>query len=124
MHISTTILCQLLVYIVSIINTYVPASIGAEVRPILAKSELSNPILAKVWELSDIDKDGRLSCDEFVIAMHLIEKAKGGLNLPRTLPPELFPGPMKYHTVDRKASSAAKASAERKVCWSTNSSNV
>ena len=91
--------------------------IGADVRPILAKSELNNTILAKVWELSDIDKDGRLSCDEFVIAMHLIEKAKGGLNLPRTLPPELFPGPMKYHTVDRRASPAAKARApaERKV---------
>ena len=26
-----------------------------------------------------MDKDGRLSADEFAIAMHLIEKAKSGL---------------------------------------------
>ena len=40
-------------------------------------------------ELSDIDKDGRLSLDEFLIALHLLEKAKKGMPVPRTLPPEL-----------------------------------
>lgn len=91
-------------------------TLGAEVRPILAKSGLNNSVLAQVWELADFDKDGRLSCDEFVIAMHLIEKAKSGLNLPRTLPAELYPGPTKYNTVDRRTTSSAKSTAERKVC--------
>ena len=40
-------------------------------------------------ELSDIDKDGRLTLDEFLIALHLLEKAKKGIPVPRTLPPEL-----------------------------------
>ena len=40
-------------------------------------------------DLSDVDKDGRLSVDEFAIAMHLIDKAKKGLTLPSTLPSEL-----------------------------------
>ena len=48
-----------------------------------------------------MDKDGRLSADEFAIAMHLIEKAKSGLVLPKTLPAELKSSPTKFNTVDR-----------------------
>lgn len=41
--------------------------------------------------LSDIDKDGKLDCDEFCIAMHLIDVVKMGQMLPAKLPPELLP---------------------------------
>lgn len=41
--------------------------------------------------LSDVDNDGRLSVEEYAIAMHLIEKVKQGLSLPPTLPAELSP---------------------------------
>ena len=53
--------------------------------------------------MSDIDKDGRLTVDEFAIAMHLVEKAKSGLSMPKTLPAELkpVPGQTKFHTIDR-----------------------
>lgn len=53
-------------------------------------------------DLSDADKDGRLSADEFCIAMHLIEKAKSGLVLPKTLPEELKSTPTKFNTLERK----------------------
>ena len=42
--------------------------------------------------LSDIDRDGKLTCDEFCIAMHLSELALQGTALPPTLPAELIPG--------------------------------
>ena len=42
--------------------------------------------------LSDIDKDGKLNCDEFCIAMHLIDVVKIGQPLPVKLPAELLPG--------------------------------
>jgi hypothetical protein len=64
---------------------------GTEVRPVLNQSGLGQAVLAKIWTLADVDKDGRLSQDEFAIAVHLIEKAKKGLTLPITLPPELLP---------------------------------
>ena len=38
-----------------------------------------------------MDKDGRLTSDEFAIAMHLVEKAKQGIPIPSTLPVELTP---------------------------------
>ncbi|MPC28154.1 Intersectin-1 [Portunus trituberculatus] len=41
--------------------------------------------------LSDVDNDGRLSCEEFVLAMYLCESAKAGNKLPTVLPAELIP---------------------------------
>lgn len=35
--------------------------------------------------------DGRLSCEEFVLAMHLCDVARSGENLPPVLPPDLQP---------------------------------
>ena len=42
-------------------------------------------------DLSDVDKDGRLSLDEFCIAIFLLERAEKGLAPPPSLPPELKP---------------------------------
>ena len=48
-------------------------------------------ILAQIWNLSDIDSDGRLTCDEFVVAMHLIDCVRAGDTLPAVLTPDLVP---------------------------------
>lgn len=65
---------------------------GVQARNILASSGLPMETLAKVWQLSDYDKDGQLTIDEFRIAMHLIDVAKTGRALPNTLPNELISG--------------------------------
>ena len=41
--------------------------------------------------LSDVDNDGKLTCDEFCIAMHLSDMGRLGRALPPKLPPELVP---------------------------------
>uniref|UniRef100_A0A0N5AWI9 Intersectin-1 n=1 Tax=Syphacia muris TaxID=451379 RepID=A0A0N5AWI9_9BILA len=64
---------------------------GIHARNVLAQSQLPNVTLAEVWNLSDVNKDGRLSVEEFCIAMHLIDSVKSGYLLPKTLPPELLP---------------------------------
>ncbi|CAL1275959.1 unnamed protein product [Larinioides sclopetarius] len=64
---------------------------GAQARNILVNTGLSQPILAQIWTLADIDGDGRLSCEEFVLALHLAESVKAGDALPSFLPPELIP---------------------------------
>jgi hypothetical protein len=64
---------------------------GAQARGILMASGLPQPVLAQVWGLADMDVDGRLSSEEFIIAMHLIESAKMGAVLPQQLPPDLIP---------------------------------
>lgn len=61
---------------------------GVHARNVLSQYGLPNTVLAQIWTFSDLDKDGRLSCDEFCLAMHLIDMVKIGETLPMTLPPE------------------------------------
>jgi len=44
-------------------------------RTLFSRSKLANTTLANIWQLSDDDKDGQLSLQEFMIAMHLINAA-------------------------------------------------
>ncbi|XP_026672719.1 intersectin-1 isoform X4 [Ceratina calcarata] len=64
---------------------------GPQARNIMVQSQLPQKVLAQIWALADMDSDGRLSCDEFVLAMHLCDIAKLGEKIPSTLPVELIP---------------------------------
>lgn len=48
-------------------------------------------MLAQIWALSDRDADGRLGCEEFVLALYLCELYATGKSIPTELPPELIP---------------------------------
>jgi hypothetical protein len=59
---------------------------------LLTNSQLAKGHLFHIWKLSDIDRDGRLSFKEFVVAMHLIFVAKLGKHLPLSIDHQsLFP---------------------------------
>ena len=60
--------------------------------PFLRQTGLPQISLAKIWELADQDKDGRLSSTEFVSAMALCDAAKSGQPIPEQLPAELGRG--------------------------------
>ncbi|XP_061091351.1 intersectin-2-like [Conger conger] len=64
---------------------------GPQVRSVLAASHLTQAQLATIWNLADINKDGRLTAEEFILAMHLVDMAKMGLSLPLTIPVKLVP---------------------------------
>ncbi len=64
---------------------------GQEAQVFFSKSGLSPQILGKIWQMSDIDQDKRLSKSEFFIAMHLVICVKRSVPLPSTLPNELNP---------------------------------
>lgn len=51
---------------------------GETACSILIRSGLSEDILARIWNLSDIDRDGKLSQDEFFVALHLTRFCKQG----------------------------------------------
>ncbi|KAI0974894.1 hypothetical protein F4678DRAFT_485873 [Xylaria arbuscula] len=65
---------------------------GEEAVPFLSQSKLSEDALAQIWDLSDINSEGRLTKDSFAVAMYLIrqQRTKGG-PLPTALPPSLIP---------------------------------
>uniref|UniRef100_A0A8D8VEL4 Intersectin-1 n=1 Tax=Cacopsylla melanoneura TaxID=428564 RepID=A0A8D8VEL4_9HEMI len=64
---------------------------GPQARNIMVATGLSQPILAQIWNLADMDSDGQLSCDEFVLALHLCDLAKSGDKIPVPLPLDMIP---------------------------------
>ena len=40
---------------------------GQAVKPVLQQTGLPTEVLSKIWKLSDIDKDGRLDLEEFMV---------------------------------------------------------
>lgn len=64
---------------------------GPQARNIMMQSKLPQNILATIWTLADMDSDGRLGCDEFVLAMYLCDMALQGDPIPAKLPLELIP---------------------------------
>ncbi|XP_076860019.1 epidermal growth factor receptor substrate 15 isoform X2 [Brachyhypopomus gauderio] len=64
---------------------------GDKVKPVLLNSKLPVDVLGRVWELSDIDRDGMLDKDEFAVAMYLVYRALENEPVPMTLPPSLVP---------------------------------
>lgn len=64
---------------------------GSQARNLMVLTKLHQTILAQIWALSDMDSDGRLGCEEFVLAMYLCELALQGDAIPTKLPPELIP---------------------------------
>uniref|UniRef100_A0A8C2YB67 Epidermal growth factor receptor pathway substrate 15 n=1 Tax=Coturnix japonica TaxID=93934 RepID=A0A8C2YB67_COTJA len=64
---------------------------GDKVKPVLLNSKLPVDILGRVWELSDIDRDGMLDRDEFAVAMFLVYCALEKEPVPMSLPAALVP---------------------------------
>ncbi|XP_070799356.1 epidermal growth factor receptor substrate 15-like 1 isoform X1 [Pituophis catenifer annectens] len=64
---------------------------GDKVKPVLMNSKLPLDVLGRVWDLSDIDKDGHLDRDEFAVAMHLVYRALEKEPVPSVLPSSLVP---------------------------------
>nr|XP_049695634.1 intersectin-2-like isoform X1 [Helicoverpa armigera]XP_049695635.1 intersectin-2-like isoform X2 [Helicoverpa armigera] len=85
---------------------------GVQARSIMLQSRLPQQALAQIWALADLDSDGKLGCEEFVLAMYLCEKATQGEPVPAKLPPELIPPTFRRDSVSSNTS--AKSYEERR----------
>ncbi|KAK5930308.1 hypothetical protein CgunFtcFv8_026553 [Champsocephalus gunnari] len=79
---------------------------GDKVKPVLINSKLPLDVLGKVWDLSDIDKDGHLDRDEFAVAMHLVYRALEKEPVPSLLPSSLIPPSKRKKSLGSVAGSA------------------
>jgi len=66
---------------------------GEEAVPFLSQSGLTEDALAQVWDLADINSEGRLTRDTFAVAMYLIRqhRSRRDAPLPTSIPPNLVP---------------------------------
>uniref|UniRef100_A0A4W3HF80 RALBP1 associated Eps domain containing 1 n=1 Tax=Callorhinchus milii TaxID=7868 RepID=A0A4W3HF80_CALMI len=70
------------------LNGFIP---GSAAKEFFTKSKLPILELSHIWELSDFDKDGALTLDEFCAAFHLVVARKNCYDLPEKLPESLMP---------------------------------
>lgn len=72
---------------------------GDQAVGFFGNARLPEEVLAQIWDLADINSEGRLNRDEFAVAMFLIrqERTKRDARdvLPPTLPPNLVPPSMR-----------------------------
>ena len=68
---------------------------GEQAVEFFGNARLPEEVLAQIWDLSDINSEGRLDKDEFAVAMYLIRQQRGTRdgrgNIPPTLPQALIP---------------------------------
>lgn len=64
---------------------------GTQAKEFFEKSRLPIQELRQIWQLSDVTKDGCLSLEEFLTAMHLVVLRRNDIPLPEQLPPCLQP---------------------------------
>ncbi|XP_063900320.1 intersectin-1-like isoform X2 [Zophobas morio] len=64
---------------------------GEQARSVFLQSGLKKVDLKKIWELCDLDKDGKLTLEEFFIGCKLINLRRRGYPLPSLLPFPLRP---------------------------------
>ncbi|KAI1388639.1 uncharacterized protein F4822DRAFT_252166 [Hypoxylon trugodes] len=66
---------------------------GEEAVPFLSQSGLPEDALAQIWDLADINSEGKLNRDTFAVAMYLIrqQRSRRDIPLPVSLPPNLIP---------------------------------
>ncbi|KAH7040681.1 uncharacterized protein B0I36DRAFT_311243 [Microdochium trichocladiopsis] len=70
---------------------------GEEAVPFLSQSGLTEDALAQIWDLADINSEGRLTKETFAVAMYLIRqhRSRRDAPLPTSIPPNLVPPSMR-----------------------------
>eukprot|EP00095_Tigriopus_kingsejongensis_P004984 maker-scaffold96_size378025-snap-gene-2.51 protein:Tk04984 transcript:maker-scaffold96_size378025-snap-gene-2.51-mRNA-1 annotation:"intersectin-1 isoform x2" len=101
---------------------------GIQARNTLLQTGLPQNVLAQIWTLSDIDGNGKLSCDEFIVSGYLCDLATKGEPLPGKLPSDIIPpsfrpfpapGPQIVSTAGSTVSTPGSSRAESVVSPST-----
>ncbi|VDN11675.1 unnamed protein product, partial [Dibothriocephalus latus] len=62
---------------------------GLQAKSFFELSKLPIQDLSSIWELSDVDCDGKLTLSEFCVAMHLVVLRRNNVLLPKQLPQTL-----------------------------------
>ncbi|CUT98772.1 epidermal growth factor receptor substrate [Echinococcus multilocularis] len=78
---------------------------GEDVRDFFIHSNLPQTVLARIWDLVDLQRTGSLNQEQFIVAIHLVNEqiaSRCSRDLPASLPPALIPPSLRPVTLDSK----------------------
>lgn len=64
---------------------------GLEIKDVFLKSGVQQSCLAHIWALCDTNQSGKLTSDQFALAMWFVERKKNGIEPPQILAPNMIP---------------------------------
>lgn len=64
---------------------------GLEIKDVFLKSGIPQNFLAIIWALCDTNQSGKLTSEQFALAMWFVERKKNGIDPPQVLAPEMIP---------------------------------
>lgn len=64
---------------------------GMEIKDVFLKSGVPQNCLAHIWALCDTNQSGKLTSDQFALAMWFVERKKNGIEPPQILAPNMIP---------------------------------
>ncbi|XP_031620846.1 epidermal growth factor receptor substrate 15-like 1 isoform X2 [Contarinia nasturtii] len=73
---------------------------GGEIKGIFVQSGIPQMCLAQIWALCDTNQSGKLTAEQFALAMWLVErKKKNGIEPPNVLAPNMVPPSLRTNNV-------------------------
>lgn len=64
---------------------------GSEIKGVFMQSGIPQMCLAQIWALCDTNQSGKLTSEQFALAMWLVERKKNGIEPPNVLAPNMIP---------------------------------
>lgn len=64
---------------------------GLEIKDVFMQSGIPQMCLAQIWALCDTNQSGKLTSEQFALAMWLVERKKNGIEPPNVLAPNMIP---------------------------------
>lgn len=68
---------------------------GLEIKGVFMQSGIPQMCLAQIWALCDTNQSGKLTSEQFALAMWLVDRKKNGIEPPNVLAPNMIP-PSKF----------------------------
>lgn len=68
---------------------------GGEIKDVFLQSGIPNMCLAQIWALCDTNQSGKLTSEQFALAMWMVERKQKGINPPDVLAPNMVPPSMR-----------------------------
>lgn len=64
---------------------------GIEIKDVFLQSGIPNLCLAQIWGLCDTKQSGKLTSEQFALAMWMVDRKRNGIDPPNSLAPNMVP---------------------------------